>query len=129
MTSGKSIHEVPAWLSIVTLNEGRTLSKQDIRYTLILTLSIPILHGYNGKNLFCKEMKMYVRKIEHCCLSHHDCKNSYNGKHLAGAGQVQSFSPLLSWWEAWWHADRHSAGEGAVSSTSVCKENATLGLA
>jgi hypothetical protein len=29
------------------------------------------------------------------------------------------FRGLLSlWWEAWWHADRHGAGEGAESSTS-----------
>jgi hypothetical protein len=27
------------------------------------------------------------------------------------------FSPLSSWQEAWWHADRHDAREGAKSST------------
>jgi hypothetical protein len=31
--------------------------------------------------------------------------------------QFQSFSLLSSWWEAWQHPGRHSAGEGAESST------------
>jgi hypothetical protein len=44
--------------------------------------------------------------------------NSYKG-HLVGAGlQVQRFSPLSSWWEAWQHPGRHDAGEGTESSTS-----------
>ena len=43
---------------------------------------------------------------------HHDRDNSYKGKHLRGSGlQFQGFSPLSSRWEAWWCADRHSAGE------------------
>ena len=44
------------------------------------------------------------------CLSfiavkrHHNHNNSYNGKHLIGAGlQSQRFSPLSSWYEAWQH--------------------------
>ena len=40
-------------------------------------------------------------------------------QHLIGAGlQLQRFSPLSSWWEAWQHPGRHGAGEGAESSTS-----------
>ena len=39
---------------------------------------------------------------------HHDQGNSYNVKHLIGAGlQFQRFSPLSSWWEAWRHAASH----------------------
>jgi hypothetical protein len=50
---------------------------------------------------------------------HHDRSNYYNGKHLIGAGlQIETFNPLLSWEEAWWHAGRQGAGEGAESSTS-----------
>jgi hypothetical protein len=38
---------------------------------------------------------------------------------LIGAGLwFQRFSPLSAWQEAWWHAGRHGAGEGAESSTS-----------
>ena len=49
----------------------------------------------------------------------HDHNNSYKGKHLIGAGlQLQRFSPLSSWQEAWQRAGRHGAGEGAQSSTS-----------
>jgi len=45
--------------------------------------------------------------------------NSYKGQYLIGAGlQVQRFSPLSSWQEAWQHPGRHGAGEGAESSTS-----------
>ena len=45
--------------------------------------------------------------------------NSYKGQHLIGAGlQVQKFSPLSSWQEAWQCADRHGAGKGSESSTS-----------
>lgn len=32
---------------------------------------------------------------------------------------VQTFSPLSSWWEAWWHVGRHGAGEEAETLTSV----------
>jgi hypothetical protein len=50
----------------------------------------------------------------------HDHSNSYKRKHLIGVSlQFQRFSPLSSWWEAWWYAGRHDAGEGAESSTSV----------
>jgi hypothetical protein len=50
---------------------------------------------------------------------HRDHSNSYKGKHLIGTGlQVQRFSSLSSWREAWWHAGRHGAGEVAESSTS-----------
>jgi hypothetical protein len=49
---------------------------------------------------------------------HHEQGNSYKQQHLIGAGlQVQRFSPLSSWKEAWQHAGRHGA-EGAKSSTS-----------
>jgi hypothetical protein len=33
-------------------------------------------------------------------------------------GLAYRFSPLPSWWEAWWHTGRHDAGERAESSTS-----------
>ena len=50
---------------------------------------------------------------------HNGQGNSYKGKHLIGAGlQIQRFSPLSSWQEAWQCPDRHSALEGAESSTS-----------
>jgi hypothetical protein len=53
---------------------------------------------------------------------HPNQSNSYKGQHLIGAGlQVQRFSPLSSWQEAWQHPGRHGAGEGAESSTS-CSE-------
>ena len=32
--------------------------------------------------------------------------------------QFQRFSPLSPWWETWWRAGRHGAGEGAEISTS-----------
>jgi hypothetical protein len=45
---------------------------------------------------------------------HHDQGKSYKGLHLIGAGlQVQRFSPLSSWWEAWQHPGRHGARGGA----------------
>ena len=31
---------------------------------------------------------------------------------------VQTFSPLSSWQQTWWHTGRHGAGEGAESSAS-----------
>jgi hypothetical protein len=31
---------------------------------------------------------------------------------------VQRFRLLSSWWEAWWHAGRHGAGEVTQSSTA-----------
>ena len=49
----------------------------------------------------------------------HDQGNSYKGQHLFGAGlEFQSFSPLLSWREAWQCGGRHSAGAGAESCKS-----------
>jgi hypothetical protein len=40
-------------------------------------------------------------------------------KHLTVAClQFQSFSPLSSWQEGWWHTGNRGAGEGAESSTS-----------
>ena len=40
-------------------------------------------------------------------------------RHLIEAGlQVQRFSPLSSWQEAWQRPGRHGAGEEAESSTS-----------
>jgi hypothetical protein len=63
----------------------------------------------------------------------YDHGNSYKEKHFVEAGlQVQRFSPLLPWQEAWWHAGRHGAGEGAKSFTSVSavsRKRETLGLA
>jgi hypothetical protein len=48
---------------------------------------------------------------------HHDQGNSYEGKHLIGAGlQFQRFGPVSSWWEAWKQVGRHDAGEGAENS-------------
>jgi hypothetical protein len=50
---------------------------------------------------------------------HRDHHNSYKEKHLNGADlQFQRFSSLSSWQEAWQHAGRYGAGEGAESSTS-----------
>jgi len=38
---------------------------------------------------------------------HHAQGNAYKGQHLTGAGlQVQRFSPLSSWLEAWQHPGR-----------------------
>ena len=52
---------------------------------------------------------------------HHDQGNFYKGQHLIKAGlQLQRFSPLSLWQEAWQHAGRHGAG-GAESSTSLSK--------
>ena len=49
---------------------------------------------------------------------HHDHDNSYKGRHLIGTSlQIQRFSPL-SEKEAWQHAGRHGAREGAESSPS-----------
>jgi hypothetical protein len=48
-----------------------------------------------------------------------DQGKSYKGQYLIGAGlQVQRFSPLSSWREAWQHPGRPGAGEGAERSTS-----------
>lgn len=33
---------------------------------------------------------------------------------------VQTFSPLSSWWEAWWHVGRHGAGEEAEREFGIC---------
>lgn len=35
-----------------------------------------------------------------------------------GSLTVQRFSPLFTWWEAWWHTGRHDAGDVAERSTS-----------
>jgi hypothetical protein len=49
---------------------------------------------------------------------HHDHSKTYTG-HLIGTGlQVQRFSPLSSWQEAWQSPGRHGAGEGAQNPTS-----------
>ena len=38
---------------------------------------------------------------------HHDQDNSYKGQHLIGTDlQVQRFSPLILWQEAWQHPGR-----------------------
>ena len=51
---------------------------------------------------------------------HHDQGNSYKG-HLIGVGlQVQRFSPLSLWEEAWQHPGRHGARK-AESSTFCSK--------
>ena len=63
------------------------------------------------KLYFCLSVSLLQR--------HHDHGYSYKRKHLLRAGlQVQRFSQLSSLWEAWWHAGKHGAGEGAKSSTS-----------
>ena len=50
---------------------------------------------------------------------HHDHDNSYKGERIVGAClQCQRFSPLFSWWEAWWCSVRHDAGELTNNSTS-----------
>lgn len=40
--------------------------------------------------------------------------------YLQSLGPVpfQRFSPLSSWWKAWWHTNRHGAGERAESFAS-----------
>jgi hypothetical protein len=48
---------------------------------------------------------------------YHDQGNFFKGKHLVGAGG-EFQSRLSSWWEAWQHAGRYGAGEGAKTSTS-----------
>ena len=64
-------------------------------------------------------MSMLVR-VSIAEKRHQDQDNSYKAQqHLIRAGlQVQRFSPLSSWQEAWQCAGRHGAGEGAESSTS-----------
>ena len=50
----------------------------------------------------------------------HDQGHSYKEKYLIGAGfQLQKFSLLSSWQEAWQHAGKRGAGEVAERSTSV----------
>ena len=45
---------------------------------------------------------------------HHDRSNSYKENHLIRARlQIQRFSPLSSFQEAWWCAGRHGTGEVA----------------
>ena len=54
---------------------------------------------------------------------HQGSGDSYKGKRLDGAGlQFQRFHPLSSWREAWQHAGRHGAGEGAESPISDPQE-------
>jgi hypothetical protein len=46
--------------------------------------------------------------------------HSYKEKYLIGAGfQLQKFSLLSSWQEAWQHVSKRGAGEVAERSTSV----------
>jgi hypothetical protein len=55
---------------------------------------------------------------------HLDQGKSYKKQHLIRAGlQLQRFSLVSSWQEAWWHAGRHSAGEGDKSSAFDLKAN------
>jgi hypothetical protein len=79
------------------------------------------------------------RTIDYCLIQcsvavrrHHDHDNSYKEKYVIGAGlQFHSFSPLLSWQEAWWHTGRHVAGEGTENSSfgSIgSRKRETLGL-
>ena len=54
----------------------------------------------------------------------HGYSNSHKEKHLIEAGlQVQRFSLLLSWQEAWQHTSRHGAREVAESPTSELEGN------
>ena len=63
---------------------------------------------------------------------HRDHDNSYNRKHLIGAGlQLPKFSSFSSRREAWWHTDRPGLREVAESSTSRfagSKKREPLGL-
>jgi hypothetical protein len=69
-------------------------------------------HKFDARLSDMVRVSMVVKK-------HHDHRSSYKSKHLIGAGlQFQRFSSLSSWWEAWQSAGRHSAREGAESSTS-----------
>lgn len=57
--------------------------------------------------------------IENLALQYIATDQTSIRKYLIGAGlQVQRFSPLSSWWEAWQHAGRCGAEEGAEGSTS-----------
>ena len=64
-------------------------------------------------------MLIVVLRVSIAMMRHHDHGKSDKGKHLIRASlQFQMYSPLLSWWEACWHAGRHGAEEGAEISTS-----------
>ena len=53
---------------------------------------------------------------------YHDQGNSYKGQYSTGVAlQVQMFSPLFLWWEAWKQLGRHGAG-GSENSKS-CSES------
>ena len=66
-----------------------------------------------------EQFQAVLVQISIAVKSNHNQGNSHKGHHLVGAGlQLQSFSPLLSWWEPWRCAGRRGAGEGAESSTS-----------
>jgi hypothetical protein len=55
--------------------------------------------------------------------THHSQGCSYKGKHLiflAGL-QVQRFSPLSSWWEAWQHLGRHVMEEPRVLFPNIAE--------
>jgi hypothetical protein len=59
---------------------------------------------------------------------HRDQGKSYKGQYLIGAGlQVQRFSPLSSWQEAWQCPGRHGAGGGA-NSTFCSEGNQKTGI-
>jgi hypothetical protein len=70
-----------------------------------------------------------LAKVSTAVKRHHDLSKSYKGKHLIGTGlQVQRFSPLLIWWEAWQYTGRHGAGEGLERSKGIKRLCATLGV-
>jgi hypothetical protein len=54
-------------------------------------------------------------------MERHQDHNYFNKKVFIWGGadlQFQRFSPLLSWQETWWHADRHGPGDVAENSAS-----------
>ena len=54
---------------------------------------------------------------------HQDQGNTYKEQHLIGAGlQVESFSPLLSWQEAWQHPGSHHVAKSSVSWSKGCQK-------
>lgn len=56
--------------------------------------------------------------VFHCSEETHDHGSSHKGKCLAGAGvQFQRFNLFPLWRQAWGHAGRRGAGEGAEGST------------
>jgi hypothetical protein len=92
---------------------------------------MPCIHTWKKKkkNTFTEKAGIpkwfYLRKIQSlsqgfiAVKGYHDQGNTYQCKHLIGAGlQLQRFSPLSSWQEAWQRTGRHGAGEETKSSTS-----------